>query len=112
MAGSGRSVADDRGGPDRSYDLRVTTIDPTTHAELIVLQRASNAAQNALQSYLPDVRGSDETEEQRAERRRLRAAAVEASSVKERALQESGLPAEHGYHQVNIDLRNAARDHS
>lgn len=87
----------------------MTTIDPTAHAELIDLQRASNAAQHALEAYLPEVRGIDETEEQRAERRRLRSVAVEASGAKERALHASGLATEHGYHRVNVDLRNAAR---
>ena len=88
----------------------MTTIDPAAHAELIDLQRAATAAQSALLGYLPDVRGIDETEEQRAERRRLHAAAVEASGAKEKALHASGLVREHGYHAVNVDLRNAARE--
>lgn len=87
----------------------MTIIDPDQHSDLIALQRASTAAHEKVLAYDP-APGGEESEEQRAERRRLRAAAAEAAGAKEKALHASGLVREHGYHQVNVDLRNAARD--
>lgn len=87
----------------------MTTIDPDAHQHLIDLQRASTAAHSELLAYNPAAPGAVEDEDQQAERLRLRKAAVEASAAKDAALHASGLVAEFGYHQVNMDLKNAAR---
>lgn len=85
----------------------MTTIDPTTHADLIDLRRAATAAHEQLLA-LPS--SGEETAEERATRARLRAAAGEASMRVRQALFDTGLVAEHGYYQVDADLRNAARN--
>lgn len=86
----------------------MTIIDPDQHSDLIDLQRASTAAHAELLAYDP-APGGEESEEQYAERLRLREAAAQASAAKDSALHASGLVGEHGYHVVNVDLRNASR---
>lgn len=91
------------------YDLGVTTIDATAHADLIELRRAANAAHEELLA-MPNF--GEHTADERAERARLRKAAGDASMRVREAMFESGLVAEHGYYQVDADLRNAVRAHS
>lgn len=86
----------------------MTTIDPDQHSDLVALQRASDAAHEELLAYDP-APGGEESEEQHTERLRLRKAAADASAAKDDAMRTSGLVREHGYHQVSVDLRNAAR---
>lgn len=92
-----------------AYDLAVTTIDPEKHADLIRLRREATTAHERLLAYDP-APGERESEEQRGERARLREAAGDASMRVRAAMYDIGLVAEHGYHRVDVDLRNAARE--
>ncbi|WP_103528935.1 hypothetical protein [Streptomyces sp. SM12] len=87
----------------------MSAIDPTAHRELIDLQAASDAAQRRLLAYRPEPGTSPADED--GVRRQLRVAASEAAEAKNTALDASGLAstAPGGRHQVNVDLRNAAR---
>lgn len=85
----------------------MTTIDPTTHADLIRLRHVATEAHAELLAYNPS---GEDAPEQAEERRRLRGAAGDASLTLHVALRESDLVREHGWHQVDADLRNAARE--
>lgn len=76
----------------------MSVIDPARHADLIALQRASNAAIEALYAY-----EGDDPESMRENCR-------QAAARKEAALRESGLVAEHGYYLAAQDLKDAARE--
>lgn len=85
----------------------MSIIDHEKHADLIRLRREATAAHERLLA-LPGT--GVETAEERAERARLRRAAGDASMRVREEMFQTGLVAEHGYHQVEVDLRNAARD--
>ncbi|WP_016905693.1 hypothetical protein [Streptomyces xiaopingdaonensis] len=89
-------------------------IDRSTHRELIDLQRAVNGAFAALDGHARDVGkpGIEWTDEEKAEAARLRGVVQQAVVEKNRALQESGLPAEHGAFQASQALKDAAKSES
>ncbi|GAB2837933.1 hypothetical protein [Streptomyces daliensis] len=84
-------------------------IDPTTHADLIALQRTVHERFAELDSYAADVSGIDLTDEQRAHIQALREAVRQAVEAKDAALRDSGLTKEHGNYTPVQSLKDAAK---
>ena len=87
-------------------------IDTQEHGELIALQRAVNDAFVALHAHPRQVGkpGIEWSDEEKAVSQQLRQAVHEAVLAKNRALAESGLPAQHGAYQASQALKDAAKD--